>query len=163
MSTIRSKWTLVTINLGLAHPLLNRSPFLARRPPSFRMASKRKGANPTNVDDYGDVEFGDGSFLADFDVDAAVAAAGRSCSLSALPPSMVDHDASIAYHLPSPAKRRIMVEANSAGTIAVPTPATLEECLRKYFGFSSFKNGQLEAVQAVLQGKDVTFYAATGR
>ena len=38
----------------------------------------------------------------------------------------------------------------------------VEQILQKYFGFSSFKPGQLEAVLAILHGHDVFVRIATG-
>lgn len=38
----------------------------------------------------------------------------------------------------------------------------LQETLQRYFGFSSFRPGQLEAASAVLQGRDVFVRMATG-
>ena len=38
----------------------------------------------------------------------------------------------------------------------------VEQILQKYFGFSSFKPGQLEAVLAILHGRDVFVRIATG-
>ena len=38
----------------------------------------------------------------------------------------------------------------------------LHETLHRYFGFSSFRPGQLEATRAVLQGQDVFIRMATG-
>lgn len=45
------------------------------------------------------------------------------------------------------------------------TAQALQDCLSRCFGFSSFRPGQLEAIQAVLNGQDVAVFwaAASGR
>jgi superfamily II DNA helicase RecQ len=39
---------------------------------------------------------------------------------------------------------------------------SLQRCMHRYFGFSRFRTGQLEAIQAVLQGNDVAVFWSTG-
>lgn len=43
-----------------------------------------------------------------------------------------------------------------------PVRCQVEQTLQEYFGFSSFKPGQLEAVLPVLHGRDVFVRIATG-
>jgi RecQ family ATP-dependent DNA helicase len=105
--------------------------------------------NP-NDDDGG--EYGDDSFLADFDVDAAVAAATTNYATTSF--SVGDSD------LPPASKRTKVLPASAPAGPA--SAGDLEKCLMTHFGFSAFRDGQMEAIQAVLQGRDVTFYAATG-
>lgn len=114
----------------------------------------------TAADGVDDDEFGDGSFLDDFDVDAAVAAAASTNVGPSMGVRNSDNDI-----LPAPKRTKTFPTGGSlSGTSTVaPRDATdLEKCLMTYFGFSTFRDGQLEAIQAVLQGRDVTFYAATG-
>jgi superfamily II DNA helicase RecQ len=82
-----------------------------------------------------DDEFGDDSFLNDFDVDAAVSAARGGATQE------------------SSAKRP---------KVAPETNFKLEETLQEYFGFSNFRPGQKAAIQAVLSGQDVAVFWATG-
>jgi hypothetical protein len=88
----------------------------------------------------GEDEFGDASFLDDFDVDAAVAAASRSPNLQK-----------------PPAKR-----AKVSPDIPLPQNGALEECLQQYFGYSEFRPGQKEAIEGALTGRDVAVFWATG-
>ena len=80
-------------------------------------------------------EFGDDSFLDDFDVDAAVSAARGG-------------------ETPEPSAKRSRVSPD--------TSTKLEETLQEYFGFSNFRPGQKAAIQAVLSGQDVAVFWATG-
>jgi ATP-dependent helicase YprA (DUF1998 family) len=82
-----------------------------------------------------DDEFGDDSFLNDFDVDAAVSAARGG-------------------ETPEPSSKRPKVSPD--------TSTKLEETLQEYFGFSDFRHGQKAAIQAVLSGQDVAVFWATG-
>jgi len=101
-------------------------------------------------------EFGDASFLEDFDIDAAVAGAINNESLS------------IKTSAPPPAKRaKVSPENSREQRVLQPNTINtskeeLEDCLRRYYGYSSFKSGQLSAIQAVLRGEDVTVFWATG-
>ena len=108
-------------------------------------------------------EFGDSSFLDDFDVDAAVAGANNNNDNNSkgttAPLSIKTSAGAIEYNTgtaPHPAKRHKVSPAESI------SKEKLEDCLKRYFGYSSFKSGQLNAVQAVLRGEDVTVYWATG-
>lgn len=126
-----------------------------RNPPD-RMASPATNRDNDGTANGDDDEYGDGSFLADFDVDAAVAAG------PAVPtPASLAVDTDVANPPPTAKRAKVSPDSNAnQGTLA--PGADLERCLMKYFGFSTFKIGQLEAIQAALQGRDVTFYAATG-
>jgi superfamily II DNA helicase RecQ len=86
-----------------------------------------------------DDEFGDASFLDNFDVDAAVAAART--------PAMEE----------KPAKRAKLSPDNHNRN-----NDCLEDSLQKHFGFSHFRPGQKEAIQAILDGQDVAIFWATG-
>ena len=100
--------------------------------------------NNNNNNDDDDDEFGDSSFLNDFDVDAAVAAGSPSASKR---PKV------------SPEGHQGQRHHQSISTI---NKEELEGCVKQYFGYSSFKRGQIEAIQAVLRGEDVTVFWATG-
>jgi ATP-dependent DNA helicase RecQ/Werner syndrome ATP-dependent helicase len=86
-----------------------------------------------------DDEFGDASFLDNFDVDAAVAAARA--------PTMEE----------KPAKRAKVSPDNHNRN-----NDCLEDSLQHHFGFSHFRPGQKEAIQAILDGQDVAIFWATG-
>lgn len=94
-------------------------------------------------------DFGDDSFLDDFDVDAAVASREntRPSVLNAVPPAPKRLKAHNDHH-------------TAAATTA--DEESLKSCLSKYFGFSQFRPGQIEAIQACLQGKDVAVFWSTG-
>lgn len=124
-----------------------------------------------------DDEFGDSSFLEDFDVDAAVA--GQSTPAKRLPSAdendefgdssflnTFDVDNAIAAVHPSANKRpKVSPESNQVQrhhhSLTIEKEE-LEACVKHYYGYSSLKKGQLEAIQAVLQGEDVTVFWATG-
>ena len=115
-----------------------------------------------------DDEFGDSSFLDDYDIDAVVASHstpakrsndefGDSSFLNSF-----DVDAAITKVNPSANKRaKVSPEGVQAQRHCVEREA-LEACVKRYYGYSSFKKGQLEAIRAVLQGEDVTVFWATG-
>lgn len=134
-------------------------------------------------------EFGDDSFLNDFDVDAAVVQSGRSpqkpkpfVSPAAAPKRPAeetdefgiddddafldnfDVDAAVgaAVKTPgdSPARKRAKVTPEAPRRV-VPT-TELTDCLQRYFGFDSFRPGQEDAVHAILGGRDVAIFWATG-
>ena len=106
-----------------------------------------------NVDD----EFGDASFLDDFDVDAAVAAA----TSPPVPP-------------PAPPAKRAKVSPEHPISTAAPRDSnrnkyessskfsSLENCLQQYFGYSEFRPGQKHVIECILQGQDVAVFWATG-
>ena len=120
-----------------------------------------------------DEEFGDSSFLDDFDVDAAVAShstpAKRPLSAETkdeFGDSSVlndfDVDAAVAGSSSLVTKRAKVSPENFQPRHRVVEKEELEACVKKYYGYSSFKRGQLEAIQAVLRGEDVTVFWATG-
>eukprot|EP00536_Pseudo-nitzschia_multiseries_P000711 jgi/Psemu1/179522/e_gw1.9.213.1 len=135
-------------------------------------------------DDDDDDEFGDSSFLDDFDVDAAVAAGSSSAptpqnhkrppndeSGDSLFRTDLDDDAVVAGGSPAGGSKRPRVSPegqrgcgheNKSTSIASIPREQLEACAKHYYGFSSFKSGQLDAIQAVLRGQDVTVFWATG-
>jgi hypothetical protein len=83
-----------------------------------------------------DDEFGDGSFLEDFDADQAVLAAKSS---------------NAAVTSTSVKRRKI-----STSPSRLPVDATaLRQTLQTYFGYSGFRPGQLDAIQGVLSQRDV--------
>ena len=89
-------------------------------------------------------EFGDASFLENFDADAVIAA-----HIS------VDEK-------PSKKARVSLSPEKHNKTRTSPPTEILEECLGKNFGFSSFRPGQEQAVRAILDGRDVAIFWATG-
>jgi ATP-dependent DNA helicase RecQ len=91
------------------------------------------------IHDNDNDEFGDASFLADFDVDAAVAAARPSTTSTPCPPA-----------------KRPKVSPEP------PSFPGLETSLQRHFGFPKFRSGQQQAVEAALQGRDVAIFWATG-
>lgn len=78
-------------------------------------------------------EFGDDSLFADFDLDGAVQQA------------YADREAK---------RRRLSTEPVSE--------EALKQTLSRYFGYSNFRPGQLEVVQALIQKRDVAVFWATG-
>lgn len=106
-----------------------------------------------NPHEIAEEEYGDDSFWADFDVDAALAAAATS-TLKATTASTP---------APPPLKRaKVSPDAAAAAGSKNSSPEALQDCLERYFGFRSFREGQLEAIQAVLRGQDVAVFWATG-
>lgn len=118
----------------------------------------------------------DDSFLEDFDVDAAVAAATTSTAAATTSTTMVTtpssstNQTSLSPVLPPPTKRAKISPDNYSSNINNNNNNNnhhhddlhLEDCLERYFGFRSFREGQKEAIQAVLDGKDVAIFWATG-
>jgi RecQ family ATP-dependent DNA helicase len=111
----------------------------------------------------GDDEFGDMSFLDNFDVDAAVASA---------PTASTDTSTAIASPIPDatsapPLKaRKVVVSPESSTKVSTTTTRTrdLRDALIQYFGYDEFRPGQQEAIQAALYDKrDVAIFWATGR
>mmetsp|Transcript_5438 Transcript_5438/g.9689 ORF Transcript_5438/g.9689 Transcript_5438/m.9689 type:complete len:1007 (-) Transcript_5438:883-3903(-) len=125
------------------------------------------GGGPDKDDDD---EFGDASFLAGFDVDAAIAAnasiAGASAAFSSGRPT-VSTSPSCASDPPtkrakiSPDGQQLRLQQQSR--CQTPSSKEAEDCLNHYFGYPSFRGGQLEAIQAVLHGQDAAIYWATGQ
>lgn len=126
-------------------------------------------------------EFDDDDFLADFDVDAAVKArkstepaAGDSKRLKISPTST----AAAPFSETSPFSRgqttNPLTELASAADAPSPISQTvstssystdekaLEATLEKYFGHGKFRPGQLQVLQAVLNGSDAAVFWATG-
>jgi ATP-dependent DNA helicase RecQ len=99
-----------------------------------------------------DDEFGDPSFLMDVDLDTierGAVSAGDSASASA-PISDTSH------------KRRKLA-SYGAPTNANANQAALEKTLSSTFGYSKFRDGQLEVIQNLLNGnRDVAVFWATG-
>lgn len=132
--------------------------------------------------DNGDDEFGDSSFLDDFDVDAVVAVASKHTTPAKRLPSTdennefgdssflddFDVDAAAATTTANPpANKRPKVSPEGQQVQRHKHSITvekeeLEACVNRYYGYSTFKTGQLEAIQAVLRGEDVTVFWATG-
>jgi RecQ family ATP-dependent DNA helicase len=110
----------------------------------------------------GDDEFGDMSFLDNFDVDAVVASARTANNDTSTAPASPIPDATSA----PPLKARKVVVSLESSTIASTTTRTkdLRDALIQYFGFDEFRPGQQEAIQAALYDKrDVAIFWATGR
>eukprot|EP00939_MAST-03C_sp_MAST-3C-sp1_P003023 g3023.t1 len=55
-----------------------------------------------------------------------------------------------------------MMQAVESSATAAPSPDDLRLTLRNYWGYSDFRQGQLDAVRAVLSGKDVCVFWPTG-
>jgi ATP-dependent DNA helicase RecQ/Werner syndrome ATP-dependent helicase len=126
-------------------------------------------------------EFGDDSFLLDLDLDeivqkrasAATPSAGavkrlKRSPLHALPQNVrmgdkSDPEKELATELDAP-----QTISGGASTSVVPLvkpllTAALEKTLSMHFGFNSFRKGQLEVIQAVLEQRDVAVFWATGQ
>ena len=91
--------------------------------------------------DQDEFEDGDDSFWANLDVDAMVNAS------------------------PGPAPKRAKISperTNATNGSTTFSESQLQDCLEQYFGFRSFRSGQVEAIQAILQGKDTAVFWATG-
>jgi len=125
--------------------------------------------------DNNDDEFGDSSFLDDYDVDAVVAAshstpakrpstnAGENNRYGA-PLFSNNFEADVVVtkvNPPSNKRPKVSPEGLQAQRRYVDKEE-LEACAKRYFGYSTFKRGQLEAIRAVLQGEDVMVFWATG-
>lgn len=125
-------------------------------------------------------EFGDNSFLEYFDVDAVIqqrSSAGAPRNHKKLKPSPL-HATSRNYRITQGAKvdpltelvTPDIVEATSneipdigADDYAKPLlTKALEQTLQKYFGYSNFRSGQVEVIQATLAQRDVGVFWATG-
>eukprot|EP00980_Cylindrotheca_fusiformis_P003510 scaffold781_cov132-Cylindrotheca_fusiformis.AAC.29 len=102
-------------------------------------------------------EFGDASFLDNFDVDAAVASA-QSC-----PSSRCSSTALRSPCCSSPrVQKKKVVSPESTSTSS--SSSRLHDALIQYFGFDRFRPGQEEAIHAALfEQKDVAVFWATGR
>ncbi|KAG7347820.1 ATP-dependent DNA helicase RecQ [Nitzschia inconspicua] len=134
--------------------------------------SSSKSKDYSTVDDDDD-EFGvDDSILIEVDIDAAVAAAKGNIKNHSGPLYL-----STAEDFLNPTKRAKISPENHDEkryfSSQPPLPKRdrnneisddpLLDCLRHYFGFSSFKEGQLNAIRALLKGRDVTIFWATGQ
>ena len=133
-------------------------------------------------------EFGDDNFLDDFDVDTAVLRKRESLSpsarhdqnpykkpkrspLRALPfnkritvGTKVDYPQEIvASEAPDLSVDEYRQEPMLPQTAAKPLlTKALTQTLQKYFGYSNFRSGQLEVIQASLEQRDVGVFWATG-
>ena len=113
-----------------------------------------------------DDEFGDASFLADLDVDKAVEDHRKSHEKAdefgdASFLANVDLDA-VAAEQSSPNKRR-KVTLSSTAPDTSNDEAALQKSLQDFFGYSNFRGGQLQVIQAMLQKRDVAVFWATGQ
>ena len=110
--------------------------------PSFHpRPSNEMAATTLNKFDEG---YGDDSFLIDFDVDAVVDAARKDKPMNMNTPELSAKRPKISPEIP----------ARGAGT--------LEETLQTHLGFSTFRPGQKEVIEAILRGQDVAVFWATG-
>jgi superfamily II DNA helicase RecQ len=114
-----------------------------------------------------DDEFGDNSFLGDFDVDLAVSEHRQSIGEVVSPTTLADSALATTTTSSSPPKRRkISVSpAPAASTSTDPAlTSALQRTLQRYFGYDQFRTGQLEVVEQILQHKrDVAVFWATGQ
>jgi RecQ family ATP-dependent DNA helicase len=97
-----------------------------------------------NVDDDQD-EFGDTSFLENLDVDQVVEDRRQSLEKD-------DND--------SPSKR---LKVTATSSPPVPDDGALQKTLQETFGYNSFREGQVQVIQALLDKRDVAVFWATGQ
>jgi len=130
-------------------------------------------------------EFGDDSFLDDFDIDAAVSAITKKSTTPAKENPYDKNEKKRSHQMES-----LLVSSSTpmkkikAPSIAATTPtfsslkqfstaatsistlkqqaALLEDTLEQHFGFSSFRKGQLEVIQNLLEGRDAAVFWSTG-
>ena len=115
-------------------------------PPQKRFSlhgmSTSLSANSIKNNNIEDDEFGDASFLLSMDLDAIAAASSEN----------------------SPNKRQKLPDANKPPTSTTnTTDDALTQTLSHYFGYTSYRTGQLRVIQNVLQRKDVAVFWATGQ
>jgi ATP-dependent DNA helicase RecQ/Werner syndrome ATP-dependent helicase len=122
-------------------------------------------------------DFGDDSFLNDFDPDAAVAEHRKTVcnpyvtkrtfdadSMSNIKRSKQDSDSfDVSNHLK---RQKSTTDATLNDYHHSPNPwdeASLTSTLFKHFGYSSFRPGQYQVVNALLSGRDCVVFWSTGR
>jgi superfamily II DNA helicase RecQ len=141
----------------------------------------------SNKNNIMDDEFGDDDFLAGFDVDAAVQQAETAASPAAIenspaaakrlkrtplqdnPASLFPPNSNIVVGTTTNPKQELATAAstnNIASTkTTTPSPSfsSLEDCLQHYFGFSKFRAGQHQVIDALVHHqKDAAVFWATG-
>ena len=113
-------------------------------------SASKSGDNTTPVDDELD------GVLANFDVDKAVQqhlSPSASKVRKITPTKDVVHVSVGAKDLEREAKKPKGLQSEDA----------LQKTLRDFFGFSAFRKGQIEVIQALIQKRDVSVYWATGK
>ena len=109
-----------------------------------------------------DDEFGLPSFLADFDVDQAINKHRQSLTSSSTSATTVPNDESA-----SSKRRKISASpavVNKAHGDENANALLLQNTLQRYFGYSSFRHGQLDVIQKIVFYKqDVAVFWATGQ
>lgn len=106
-----------------------------------------------NVDDDQD-EFGDTSFLENLDVAQVVEDRRQSLEQE---------------EIDSPSKRRKVsltpskTAISSSTGVSVPDDGALQKTLQETFGYNSFREGQVQVIQALLDKRDVAVFWATGQ
>jgi len=104
-----------------------------------------------------DDEFGDASFLADFDVDQAVNKYRQS-----IQSSTTTTTAAVQEDKDTENNKRRKISVSPPG-VNPSTEDALQKTLQRYFGYSSFRNGQLDVIQRILNKQDVAVFWATGQ
>ena len=105
-------------------------------------------------------EFGMSDDWADFDFDIPVEASTFSSTTTTTTTTTTPKAASTKDHQ-QPAPKRIKVSPESTST-SNNKRSSLEQTLQTYFGYSSFRDGQQDAIAAALEGQDVAVFWATG-
>ena len=112
-------------------------------------------------------EFGDASFLMDFDVDAVVE---QRLQLQQQQQKIASDNDTASNNK----RRKVLADnngitsdgANKKHKIDVNDKSssceTLESTLQKYFGYDTFRDGQRDAIESILNGTDVAIFWATG-
>jgi RecQ family ATP-dependent DNA helicase len=113
---------------------------------------------PKATMNHEDDEFGDTSFLADFDVDQVVE--DRRQSLE-----MEENDSPIKRRKVSAVTTSKMASSAVTSSSSAPeeTDESLLKTLEETFGYSSFRGGQTQVIQAILKKRDVAVFWATGQ
>ena len=113
-------------------------------------------ATNANDDEFED-EFGDPSFLMEVDLDAISAAAAAGTK----PPQSQSTN---NEESPTAKKRRkISISPKNQIGVVTTSQAAAEETLQNYFGYPSFRSGQWDAIQTILnEQRDVAVYQSTG-
>ena len=148
--------------------------------PRTRLRLLQSRAIFSTMDDFDD------SFLADFDVDAAVRArqtpsqptpatkklkvtpspaVTTSTALYASKSPFAENSPFSSGNVSNPTQelaKSVMPNPPQQLHSPAPNQSALESTLQSYFGYSKFRKGQLEVLQAVLQKRDAAVFWATG-
>lgn len=107
-------------------------------------------------------DFGDDSFLQDFDPDAAIAQNRNTVSNPYVTKRAFDADPANNFKKPRNETDVAVSNENHYHT-NTHDEASLRNTLMKHFGYSSFRPGQYQVINALLSGRDCAVFWSTGR